>query len=125
MDNCYTIDIEAALCETWAEYNAFAPPITAELEAPCVYIHRVGGYRRAYVQDAHALSIDVYGKSAADATATAGELIGILGGLSELGGVPVYQVEITTLPYYNPDPSNYTFPRITFAATVVTRVNHS
>jgi hypothetical protein len=125
MQNCYTIDIEAALVEEWADYSAFAPPVTAELEAPCVYIHRVGGSRQNYVQDAHQVSIDVYGATPAAAMELAGELTGKLGDLTELGGVPVYAIDITTLPYNNPDPDNYSISRATFAATVVTRVAHS
>lgn len=126
MRNCYTIDIEGALVEALRSdgFSASAPPVTAGLSAGDVVVYRVGGSRMNYVQDAHQLSIDCYHDTAEAAMALACELTGWLGYLHEVGGVPVYRVELTTLPYDNQDPANRDYRRATFAARIVTRVKH-
>ena len=128
MRDCYTIDIEAAVVDALAadDYTASAPPVTADLGAGCIFVHRVGGSRQSYVIDAHSLSIDCYESTDSKACALANELTGWLGDLEgqQIGGVPVYQVRITTLPYENQDPMNRHLFRYTFAAQVLTRVAH-
>lgn len=128
MRDCYTIDIESALVAALAadEYQASAPPVTADLAAGDVVVYRVGGTRQNYVQDAHQLSIDCYAETDQQACALANELCGWLGDLEgdEVGGVAVYSSRPTTLPYENQDPMNRQLFRYTFAAQVVTRVRH-
>lgn len=126
MRNCRTIDIEAALVDALDDYTVSAPPIPIKMQPPCVCVWRTGGYRRSYVQDVHQVSIDCYGITPARAQELADELTEVIGDLegSTLGGVPCYSVDITTLPYNNPDPDRANIARITFAAQIVTRVEH-
>ena len=126
MDNIRTIDIEDALQNALnnAGITASAPPVPANLE-PCVYVHRTGGYGLNYVQDLHTIDFDTYETTEAASMQTACELtewVRALAGKSL--GVPVYIAEITTLPYYNPDPNHPSLKRTTFSAQIPTRVEH-
>lgn len=128
MRDCYTIDIEGAIVAAMQAdgIDASAPPVTADLEAGCVVVYRVGGTRQNYVQDAHQLSIDCYAETDVQACALANRVCGWLGDLEgfEVGGVPVYRSRPTTLPYENQDPMNRHLFRYTLAAQVITRVTH-
>ena len=126
LENCYSIDIEAALVTALAadDYSASAPPVTADLSAGDIVVYRVGGDRRSYVIDAHSVSIDCYADTDAAAVSLANEITGWFGDLHDLGGIPVYDVQLTVLPYANLDPDNRQLRRYTFAAQVLTRVEH-
>lgn len=127
MRNCRTIDIEGALVDALEnDYSISAPPVPANMTAPHVHVVRLGGSRRSYVQDAHSVSFHCYGKSWKKATDLADELTEVVSDFEGgwLGGVPCYKVDITTLPYNNPDPDRGDLARVTFSAQVVTRVSH-
>lgn len=121
----YTIDIEDAL---QARLNAdgikaCAPPVPADLAAPMVVCYRVGGRERAFIQDIHNMSLDVYASTEGEAMVAANRLAGYLRDLPGTKvGTTCYTVDITTLPYLNPDPSHPTLPRCTIAADIATRM---
>lgn len=125
MINCKTVDIEGLLQQYLENlgYTSFAPPVPPDLGAGYVGIYRTGGSTRAYVQDVHQLSIDCYESSEAQAMELACDLTNVIRSIGDLG-VTVYETEVTTLPYSNPDPRRGDLCRATFAAQIVTRTIH-
>ena len=125
-----TIDIEGALVAALKERgtSASAPPVPSRLGStlPHVHVTRTGGDEVSIVQDRHRVDVDVYAATSAAAMSAVCELTGWLRSLvgSTLGGVPVYDARVDTLPYDNPDPLHPTIPRATFKASLVTRVQH-
>ena len=127
MDRCRTIDIEDAI---QAEMNAdgiraFAPPVPHDLEGG-ILVTRTGGQEQSYVQDVHAVSLDCYAATDAEAVELAGTATRWLRALpgKTIGGVPCYAAEVTALPYMNTDPDHPTISRCTLNAYVTTRVAH-
>ena len=127
MDNCRTIDIEDALQALLnaGGIRAFAPPVPHDLEGG-ILVTRTGGQEQSYVQDVHAVSLDCYAATDAEAVELAGRATRWLRALpgESVGGVPCYAAEVTALPYLNTDPDHPTLPRCTLNAYVTTRVAH-
>lgn len=127
MLNCQSIDIEAALQEHLAAqgYTAYCKPVPQELDADCVVIHRTGGYSQSYVQDVSSVALHCYADTKASAMQRACELTRTLRAMvGKLGGVALYGVDVTTLPYDNPDPAHYSLERATLQVQLTTRVMH-
>ncbi len=126
---CRTIDIEAGLQTLLAleGWSASAPPIPATLgeSLPHVAITRTGGSRTLMVQDAHSVALDVYAATEAGAMEAADELTAWAVSLTAVGGVPVHRVELTALPYDNPDPRHPNIARATFTVRILTRTAHN
>ena len=99
-------------------YNASATPLPRDYgdRLPFVLVSRTGGDRHSLVVDRHRVSVDVYGKRWASATATANELAGHIASMAGtyVGDAWCCKSEVATLPYNNPDPSNQEHPRVTF-----------
>lgn len=95
-----------------------APPVEPTLgELPAtgvvVCFRRVGGTRDDLVVDTHAVSVDVYAATWADAIDEANRLAGVIAQLPYQATTRIrYQaVEIATAPYELPDTSNPVLPR--------------
>lgn len=121
-------DIESALCLYLENlgYSASAHRIPATLGATSPHIHivRTGGTTRDRVLEFHNVDFDVYATDPADAMTAACNLCAVVRTLE--GGevdVPVYQSEVTTLPYDNPDPRHPTLGRATLKAQIITRTS--
>lgn len=125
-----TIDIEDGLQAALNAQGirACAPPVPPDLgaELPIVLVTRTGGQQQNIVQDSHTVSVDCYAPTWAEAQAHASALTAAIRALqgARVGGVPCYQANINVLPYNNQDPDHPTVPRVTFSATLLTRVAH-
>lgn len=126
------VDIEtwmAKLIEEDLELSASAHALPASLgeNLPHIHVVRTGGYTTAMVIETHNLDFDVYAEDAADAMQEAADLCGYIriesSFVTERNGVKltVYEAEITTLPYSNPDPQHPNLARATFKAQILTR----
>lgn len=105
-----------------------APPVEPTLgELPAtgviVCFRRVGGTRDDLVVDTHAVSVDVYAGSWADAIDEANRLSGVLSQLPYQSTTHIrYQaVEIATAPYELPDTSNPVMPRVRMLINIITK----
>lgn len=119
-------DIETALYTllTADQKSASAHAVPANLGESLPHIHVVatGGYTDSMVVESHNVDFDVYAATDADAMEEATALCDWVRGLpgSDVGTF-CYGAEVITLPYHNPDPRNYSFPRVTFKTEILTR----
>lgn len=125
-----TIDIEDGLQAALnaSGVAACAPPVPETLGEvlPFAVVTRTGGNELSAVQDSHTVSVDCYAATWAKAQALAGRLTALVRSLpgSKMEGVPVYASSIEAVPYGNADPTHPTVPRVTFSASITTRVAH-
>lgn len=105
-----------------------APPVEPTLgELPAtgvvVCFRRVGGTRDDLVVDTHAVSVDVYATTWADAIDEANRLAGVIAQLPYQANTRIrYQaVDIATAPYELPDTSNPVMPRIRMLINIITK----
>ena len=105
-----------------------APPIEPELgEIPAtgvlVCFKRVGGSRDSLVIDTHAVSIDLYAQSWADAITEGDKLAGALSQLpyQQSTSIQYHSVSIATMPYALPDPSNPVLCRVRMLVDVIVK----
>lgn len=105
-----------------------APPVEPTLgELPAtgvvVCFRRVGGTRDDLVVDTHAVSIDVYAATWADAIDEANRLAGVLAQLPYQATTRIrYQsVNTATAPYELPDTSNPVMPRVRMLINIITK----
>lgn len=131
------IDIEDALrLDLTTLYSAFgitgvafsAPPVSPSLgEIPAgeviVCFKRVGGSRDALVVDTHAVSVDLYADTWADAIAEGDRLAGVLAQLpyQSITAMQYHAVDIATAPYPLPDTSNPVLPRVRMLINVIVK----
>ena len=103
-------------------YDACATPIPEDLGAslPLIVVWNLGGQRVGLTVDRAALSVDVYASTPAAAFDCCSEVAAALAALEGHTGTAVqwYEIDLTRLPYDNPDPLRPTEPRATFAADV-------
>ena len=103
--------------------SAHAIPATLGTTLPHVHVERTGGYTNDMVIETNQVDFDVYDKDPADAMASASDLCAWVRDLAgEILETQCYAVEITTLPYQNPDPRNFDVARVTFKAQILLRV---
>lgn len=105
-----------------------APPIEPELgEIPAtgvlVCFKRVGGMRNSLVVDTHAVSIDLYAQSWADAITEGDKLAGVLSQLpyQQSTSIQYHSVSIATMPYALPDTSNPVMARVRMLVDVIVK----
>ena len=123
------IDIEGALqtalnglsLGTNITLAAYAAPLPPDFTTPSVYIERTGGSSHDLVMDTHMVEFDVRADRWALAQQYADSIIAKLRSLEKVGTVPVYSVELNSLPYNNFDPLNQDVPRVSFGASITTR----
>lgn len=96
-----------------------APPVEPSLgEIPStgviVCFKRVGGTRGDLVVDTHAVSVDLYASTWADAISEANRLAGVMTQLPYQASTSIqyYVVDLATSPYAAPDTSNPVLPRV-------------
>lgn len=123
------IDAEAALAadlsDLWG-HSVYPTPLPDSYASalPCALVTSVGGGNSDMVVYEHAVSIDVYADSWAEADAEARNLAGIVAALATIepqNGVQWRTSELNSAPYPNPDPNNRRTPRSSFAAIVRAR----
>lgn len=122
------IDAEAALAEDIAEYwqhPAYPTPLPDDFadDLPCALVTEVGGHGETMVTDEHDLSIDVYAGTYAEAMDEARKVAAIVASIwhaAPSSGRQWLTSGINAMPYANPDPSNFSVPRvsITVIATI-------
>jgi hypothetical protein len=107
-----------------------APPVEPTLgEIPAtgviVCFKRVGGARDDLVVDTHAVSVDLYASTWADAIAEGNRLAGVLTQLPYQATTRIrYQaVDLVTAPYALPDTSNPVMPRVRMLADIITKAD--
>lgn len=126
------VDIETWMAKLIGEdlelsASAHALPASLGENLPHIHVVRTGGYTTDMVIETHNLDFDVYAEDAADAMQEAADLCGYIriegSFVTERNGVKltVYEAEITTLPYSNPDPRHPNLARATFKAQILTR----
>lgn len=126
------VDIETWMAKLIGEdlelsASAHALPASLGENLPHIHVVRTGGYTSDMVIETHNLDFDVYAEDAADAMQEAADLCGYIriesSFVTERNGVKltVYEAEITTLPYSNPDPRHPNLARATFKAQILTR----
>lgn len=123
------IDAEAALAADLAElwgHSVYPTPLPDSYASalPCALVTSVGGGNPDMVVYEHAVSVDVYADSWAEADAEARNLAGILAALPTVepqSGRQWRTAELNSAPYPNPDPNNRRTPRSSFAAIVRAR----
>lgn len=131
------IDIEDALrIDLSALYEALditgvtfsAPPVEPTLgEIPAtgvlVCFKRVGGARGGLVVDTHAVSVDLYATTWAEATEEANRLAGVMTQLpyQATTALQYHMVELATTPYAAPDTSNPVMPRVRMLINVIVK----
>lgn len=124
MQSVIPIDAEQALSEDLAEYwhrPIFPPPLPEayQQQLPCAMVTLVGGTDQTMVTYEHDVSIDVFADTFAEAVFEARKLAGIFADLqfrAPSSGRQWLTSGINSLPYLNPDSSNYKVPRASFAA---------
>lgn len=107
-----------------------APPVEPTLgEIPAtgviVCFKRVGGARDDLVVDTHAVSVDLYAATWADAISEGNRLAGVLTQLPYQATTRIrYQaVDLVTAPYALPDTSNPVMPRVRMLADIITKAD--
>lgn len=131
------IDIEDALrIDLTTLYSALgitgvtfsAPPVEPTLgELPAtgviVCFKRVGGSRDALVVDTHAVSVDLYAATWADAIDEANRLAGVIAQLPYQSSTAMqyHAVDIATAPYALPDTSNPVQPRVRMLIDIIAK----
>jgi hypothetical protein len=107
-----------------------APPVDPTLgEIPTtgviVCFKRVGGARDDLVVDTHAVSVDLYASTWADAIDEGNRLAGVLTQLPYQATTRIrYQaVDLVTAPYALPDTSNPVMPRVRMLADIITKAD--
>ena len=121
-------DIETALYKLLISEgisaSAHAVPMWLGEAFPHVHVVRTGGYTSGLVVEDNNVDFDVYAADQADAMTAASNLCALVRSIAgtDLGGVPCYTSEVTTLPYNNPDPRHPTIGRATFKALIAIRV---
>lgn len=129
MQSVIPIDAEYALSIDIAEYwnhPVYPTPLPDNYQdsLPCALVTLVGGGDTSMVTYQHSVSIDVYAATFAEAIEEAGKVAGIVTDLPYR--VPKSKRQWLTagtdsLPYANPDPSNFKVPRASFTANVTIR----
>lgn len=123
------IDAEAALAEDvsalW-QRPAYPSPLPDDFadDLPCALVTLVGGHGEDMVVYEHDVSVDVYAPTYAEAFDAAREVAAIIGSLwsaEHASGRQWLTSSLNSLPYANPDPSNYSVPRVSFAAIATIR----
>ena len=121
------IDIEAELQAYLADkgYNCAAVPLPRNFDSnlPFVLIERVGGRAETEISLSNQVAFDVYAETFKSATETANalsyDISQLVGGV--IGERAVYNVEISALPYNNPDDRHPTTPRVTLSLLISLR----
>ena len=102
-----------------------APPLaqTFQNHLPHVLVTRTGGSRLNMVIDQHAVSVDVRASSWSSAVTAANRIAGMVVSLpDDTEHLTQWRtVQITALPYSNPDPQHPTVPRVSFTALLTCR----
>lgn len=106
--------------------NVYLPPLPDELsdgDLPCALVTRTGGRRTSPVVDAHEVRVDVLAETHAEASTLASELVGLVAALPDGAGATTgwRSVDITKLPYENPDDQRASVERVSFEATLFRR----
>lgn len=116
--------LQAALCA--AGFNACALPLPESYALPHVLVRCNGGSQASFAQTAFSVTLECRAETLAEAVETANEasaaMLALEGG--EAGGVPVYRVAPSSLPYSDPDPDNPTVSRVSCGWTVTTRYSN-
>lgn len=123
------IDVEHGLSDDLAEiwgHAGYAPPIPPGYPdgLPCACVTEVGGTDATMVTYEHDVSVDVWAPTWAAAMEEARMLAGILLQLpyrETASGRQWLTASINTMPYANPDPSDYKTPRVSFTALLTIR----
>ena len=119
------IDIED-VCQAWLNdhgITAGAVPVSAELSAPYVAVRALGGSRESVI-DRFTVSFSCYGERWKAANDLAREAIDALAQIPYGdSGATVYTVEVSTLPYADPDPDAADKPRVSFTLLIAARIN--
>lgn len=123
------IDCELALAEDithrWG-HPAYPPPLPDDYAntLPCACVTSLGGNDATFVTFEHAVSIGVYADTWDEAMEQGRMVAGIVrafeDGATE-NGRQWLECAINATPYADPDPNNYSVPRVSFAAFVAIR----
>lgn len=103
----------------------FAPPVPESLgeSLPCAMVERTGGTRLNPVMDAHYVTVCVWARTWAEATAAANRVAGAVVRLPDAPGASTQwrTAELTSLPYAAPDPNQPSIPRVQLTAALTCR----
>lgn len=123
-------DVESLLKQELSReaQNVYVPPLPDDLPGsslPCVLVTRTGGRRTSPVIDAHEVRVDVLAETHTSASTLANELVGLIAGLpDDLAAASGWRsVDVTKLPYENPDDQRGSVSRVSFEATLSRRAD--
>jgi len=113
------------LIEFWG-HDAYPTPLPDGYASalPCALVTSVGGSHPNMVVYEHALSVDVYGATWADAdeqSRTVAAIVAALPTVSPTSGNQWHVATINAMPYPNPDPNNRNTPRCSMTVLVTLR----